>query len=125
MASETENITLITRGNDITLKFNITTSRDLGSARLTIKRRIKDADDAATTMNKVVTTTPGADGSLTNPGGGAPSVASFILLKTETDNFTAGREYPYDVEVFDEDDLATTPIGGTFIFEERVRIAVG
>ena len=125
MASETENLTGLTRGNDVTLKFTIATSRDLASARFIAKRKAKDLD-AAAVVNKLITTSLTADGQITDAGGVDDSAtAQFILTRNETDDFLAGKAYQWELEVSDEDGNFTTPKGGTITFQERVRIAVG
>jgi predicted RecA/RadA family phage recombinase len=117
-------LTGLTRGNDVGLKFTITTPTALSLARLVIKAKVGDADPGVIT--KIVTPTPGVDGQIIDPGlvSGA-AVVLFVLAKTDTDNFVAGQKYVWDVEVFDVSNNASTPVGGTIQFVERVRTAVG
>src|SRR5262249_28411070 len=125
MASITFNLTNLTRGNDVTLKFNITTSVDLASARLVAKKKAKDLDTALV-INKLITTSLSGDGQITDPGGADKlAVAQFFLTKAETATFLPDVDYQWDLEVFDAGGKSTTPAGGTITFEERVRIATG
>jgi hypothetical protein len=127
MASTKTDITgRITRGNDADLKFTITTSRPIVRAQLIIKRQAKDQDGAAIINKQVTAATGNPNGQIIAEGGsGAPAVIRFRLTKTETNNFVAAIDYQYDMEGFDSTSIATTPVGGVFRLEERVRTAIG
>jgi predicted RecA/RadA family phage recombinase len=115
----------LTRGNDIALKFTITTPTALSAAKLVIKANKSDADGSAL-ANKVVTLTPNADGQILDSGlANGVAIVLFVLPKTLTDDFTADQTYFWDVEVFDVSNNANTPRGGTIVFTQRVRTAVG
>jgi len=117
-------LTGLTRGNDVGIKFNLTTPTALSVARLVIKAKTSDPDPGV--VSKIVTPTPSADGQIIDSGMvNGVAIVLFTLAKTNTDDFTAGKKYVWDVEVFDESSNGTTPIGGTIQFRERVRTAVG
>jgi hypothetical protein len=117
-------ITGLTRGNDVGLKFTIKTPTALSVARLVFKGKFGDADPGV--VSKVVTPTPSADGQIMDSGlVNGVAVVLFTLSKTQTDDFTAGQKYIWDVEVFDVSSNANTPRGGTIEFTQRVRTAVG
>jgi hypothetical protein len=117
-------LTGLTRGNDIGVKFTLTTPTALSVARLVIKTKTSDADPGI--VSKVVTLNPSSDGQILDSGlANGVAVILFTLAKTDTDNFTAGQKYVWDVEVFDVSNNANTPRGGTIEFTERVRTAVG
>lgn len=117
-------LTGLTRGNDVGIKFTLTTPTALSVARLVFKGKFGDADPGV--ISKIVTPTPSADGQIIDSGlVNGIAIVLFTLAKTDTDNFTAGQKYIWDVEVFDESSNASTPRGGTVEFTERVRTAVG
>lgn len=117
-------LTGLTRGNDVGIKFTITTPTPLSVARLVIKATLGDADPGV--VSKIVTETPSADGQIIDSGlVNGVAVVLFTISKTQTDDFTAGQRYIWDVEVFDVSNNANTPRGGTIQFEQRVRTAVG
>jgi hypothetical protein len=118
-------LTGLTRGNDIGLKFILTTPTPLSVGRLVIKANIADPDGSAL-VNKIVTSAPSADGQILDPGMvNGVAIVLFTLPKTVTDDFTAGQKYFWDVEVFDVSNNANTPRSGTIEFTQRVRTAVG
>ena len=124
MASEIENITTLTRGNDVTLEFTVTSTEAIVRARFMVKKRYDDLD-AAARIDKEVTTSLTADGQITGAG---PYVIAIFLTQDDTADdavIEADKAYKYDLEVFNADDEATTPMGGTITFRERVRLAVG
>jgi len=117
-------LTGLTRGNDVGLKFTLTTPTPLSVARLVIKANIGDPDPGV--VSKIVTATPSADGQIIDSGlVNGIAIVLFTLSKTQTDDFTAGQKYRWDVEVFDVSNNASTPRGGTIEFTQRVRTAVG
>jgi len=125
MPSKTVSIKKITRGNDLTLKFNVTTTVDLNAARFIAKKKTKDADGAAI-VNKPVTTAATANGQISDIGGSDDlAVVLIFLTQADTMQFKAAVEYVWDLEVFDAAGKATTPVGGNITFDERVRIATG
>ena len=131
MATRQSSITSITRGNDVVLVFNISTSVALATAKFTAKRYTFNTDNEAAVL-KVVATAPSMDGQITAPGPG-PATVKIVLAKGDTDNFIAPPNpgqastftYVWDLEVFDGSSNATTPIGGTLVVTERVRTATG
>jgi hypothetical protein len=117
-------LTGLTRGNDVGIKFTLTTPTALSVARLVIKANLGDADPGV--ISKIVTATPSADGQIIDSGMvNGIAIVLFTLAKTDTDNFTAGQKYFWDIEVFDESSNASTPRRGTIVFTQRVRTAVG
>lgn len=117
-------LTGLTRGNDIGIKFTLTTPTPLSVARLVIKANLGDADPGI--VSKIVTPTPSADGQIIDSGMvNGIAIVLFTLAKTQTDDFTAGQKYFWDIEVFDESSNASTPRRGTIVFTQRVRTAVG
>lgn len=117
-------LTGLTRGNDVGLKFTIKTPTALSVARLVIKEKAGDSDPGV--VSKIVTATPSADGQIIDSGMvNGIAVVLFTLSKTQTDDFTAGQKYFWDVEVFDVSNNSSTPRGGTIVFTQRVRTAVG
>lgn len=117
-------LTGLTRGNDFGLKFTLKTPTALSLARLVIKEKIGDADPGI--VSKVVTASPSADGQIIDDGMvNGVAIVLFTVSKTQTDDFTAGKRYRWDVEVFDVSSNSNTPRGGTVEFTERVRTAVG
>jgi hypothetical protein len=117
-------LTGLTRGNDVGIKFTLTTPTPLSVARLVIKAKVTDADPGV--VSKIVTPTPSADGQIIDSGMvNGVAVVLFTLAKTNTDDFVADQKYVWDVEVFDESSNASTPVGGTIVFTQRVRTAVG
>lgn len=121
MASKTSNITKVTRGSDVTIEFSITSALPITQARFIVKTAPKK-DDSAALIDKTVTTTLTSSGQITGAG---PYLVAVILTQADTAACKAGVNYAYDLEVFDASDKATTPVGGTFILEQRVRIATG
>jgi hypothetical protein len=117
----------LTKGNDIGLKFTLTTPTPLSVARLVVKERFGDSEpDIDALINKIVTASPSADGMILDPGTvNGIAVVMFILLKSETNDFTANQKYVWDVEVFDVSNNSNTPRGGTVQFNPRVRTAIG
>jgi len=125
MASKTVNIGKLTRGTDVTLKFEIKTSVDLSSARFIVKKRIKDAD-ADAIVNKLITTTLSASGQITDPRGADDlAIALVFLSRSDSMLFKAEFDYQYDFEVFDPASKSTVPVGGTITYGERVRRGTG
>jgi len=117
-------LTGLTRGNDLGMKFTITTPTAISVARLVFKGKFGDADPGV--VSKVVTATPSADGQIMDPGlVNGVAIILFTLSKTQTDDFVAGKKYVWDLEVFDVSSNANTPRGGTVEFTERARTAVG
>jgi predicted RecA/RadA family phage recombinase len=117
-------ITGVTRGNDVGFKFTIKTPTALSAAKFVVKATLADPDPGV--VNKTVTATPSAGGQIIDSGAvNGIAVVLFNLIKTETDDFTAGQKYFWDVEVFDGSNNANTPRGGTIEFTQRVRTAVG
>lgn len=121
MAAKTSNITKVTRGNDVTIEFSITSTVSLVKARFVVKTSPKK-DDAAAIIDKEVTTTLSSAGQITGAG---PYLVSIIVTKNDTAACKAGLDYRYDLEVFDASNKATTPVGGALNLEQRVRIATG
>jgi len=114
----------LTRGNDVGIKFNVKTPTPISTARFVAKAQKNDADPGV--VNKVVTAAPSADGQIIDPGAvNGVAVILFTISKTQTDDFTAGQKYFWDVEVFDVSSNANTPRAGTIVFDQRVRTAVG
>src|SRR5262245_35443096 len=114
----------LTRGNDVGIKFTLKTPTALSVARLVIKAAITDPDPGL--ASKIVTATPSADGQIIDSGMvNGTAIVLFTLAKTLTDGFTAGQKYVWDLEVFDVSSNASTPLGGTVEFTQRVRTAVG
>jgi hypothetical protein len=114
----------LTRGNDVGIKFTLTTPTALSVARLVFKGKFGDADPGV--VSKIVTATPSADGQIIDSGlVNGIAVVLFTLAKTETEDFVAGQDYIWDLEVFDVSNNSDTPRGGTVKFTERVRTAVG
>jgi hypothetical protein len=120
-----------TRGNDVTLAFQIATSVALATARFTAKRSFGNADnDAAAT--KITTVGSAPDGQITTAGP-PTAVVKIVLAKGDTDNFLAPPSpsqadvftYKWDLEVFDAAGNSTTPAGGGIVVNERVRTAIG
>src|SRR5262245_16885369 len=110
----------LTRGNDVGIKFTLTTPTPLSVGRLVIKAKTSDADPGV--VSKIVTPTPSADGQIIDSGMvNGVAIVLFTISKTQTDDFTAGQKYVWDLEVFDESNNATTPLGGTVVFTQRVR----
>jgi hypothetical protein len=125
MASTTHDITGITRGNDVDLKFIITTSRAIVRARLVAKRQITDGDGSAV-IDKQVTPTATGNGQIIQQGGaGAPAIIVFTLTKIETQSIQAEADHVYDMEGFDLGNMAMTSVGGKIRMAERVRTAIG
>jgi hypothetical protein len=117
-------LTGLTRGNDVGLKFTLTTPTALSAARLVFKEKTGDSDPGV--VSKFVTTAPSADGQILDTGlVNGVAVVLFTVSKTQTDDFVAGKKYVWDVEVFDVSNNSNTPRGGTVVFTERVRTAVG
>jgi hypothetical protein len=117
-------LTGLTRGNDVGIEFTLTTPTPLSVARLVIKAKATDPDPGV--VNKIVTPTPSADGQIIDSGQvNGVAVVLFTLAKTLTDDFVAGQRYVWDLEVFDVSNNASTPLGGTIEFTQRVRTAVG
>jgi hypothetical protein len=52
-------------------------------------------------------------------------LVKFFISGAESAAFKASKEYKYDLEVFDADGNSTTPVGGGWTEEERVRTATG
>lgn len=121
MASKTSNISKVTRGNDVTLKFTITSAVAITRARFIVKTAPKK-DDSVALISKTVTTSLSSSGQITGSG---PYVVSIYLSKSETAACKAALAYTWDLEVFDANDKATTPVGGSFTLEQRIRIATG
>jgi|SRR5262245_13729228 len=118
-------ITGIFRGNDLGLKFTITTSRAIPRARFTAKRKPEDSD-AGALFSKQITTTLSADGQITQQGGsGSPAIMTFTFTKTETANALADVEYKFDLEVFDASNVSTMVFSDVIIFGPRVRTSLG
>jgi hypothetical protein len=125
MPTKILDITTLTRGNDVTLKFTVKTTVDLTSAKFTIKRKFSNEDSAAA-VAKLVTTSLTADGQITDVGGADDlALVQIILSKTDTNAVQAKLDYVWDLEVFDATVKATTPVGGKIIMHERVRKATG
>src|SRR5262245_18456447 len=102
----------LTRGNDVGVKFILTTPTPLSVARLVIKEKITDADPGV--VSKIVTATPSADGQIIDSGQvNGIAIVLFTLAKNQTDDFVADKEYRWDVEVFDVSNNSNTPRGGT------------
>jgi hypothetical protein len=117
-------LTGLTRGNDIGIKFTVTTPTAISVARLVFKAKFTDADPGV--ISKIVTATPSADGQIMDPGlVNGVAIILFTLSKTQTDDFVAGKKYRWDLEVFDVSNNSNTPRGGTAVFTERVRTTVG
>lgn len=117
------NIKTLTQGNDVVLRFNITTTVDLALALFTVKRKASNPD-ASIVIDKSVTTSETADGQITDAT--LPSaVVQIVLTKSDTAALLGGVDYVWDLEVFDADDKATTPVGGIINVAERVRTATG
>jgi hypothetical protein len=117
-------LTGLTRGNDLGFKFTLKTPTELSSARLVFKEKFEDPDPGV--VSKFVTPAPSADGQIIDSGMvNGMAVVLFTISKTQTDDFTAGKKYRWDVEVFDGSNNSNTPRGGTIVFTERVRTAVG
>jgi hypothetical protein len=115
----------ITRGNDLSLKFTIATTRAITRARFVAKRKEADSDGFAL-FSKQVTTTLSADGQITQQGGsGAPALMTISLTKTETAAATADVDYICDLEVFDASNIGVTPFREVMRFTERVRTSLG
>lgn len=123
MPTKSQEITTLTRGNDVTLKFTIATTVNIAAAKFWAKRKTTDGDgDAA--VAKVVTSTLTSDGQITDTT--APSVTiQIILSKNDTAAFVADLDYGWDLEVFDGSNKSTTPIGGIMRLAERQRTATG
>jgi hypothetical protein len=117
-------ITGVTRGNDIGFKFTLATPTALIVARFVVKANFGDADPGV--VSKTITTTPSSDGQILDTGQTTGvAIMLFNLTKTETDDFTAGQIYVWDIEVFDGSNNSATPRGGTIEFTQRVRTAIG
>lgn len=132
MPKQMDILNQITRGNDVTLVFSITTSVALATAKFTAKRSIGEGDGDAAAF-KVVSTTPNGDGEISIAGPPTATV-KIILDKNTTDNFVAPPNprrdvevytYEWDLEIFDGSGKATTPIFGSIVVNERVRTATG
>src|SRR5262245_45664730 len=83
-------LTGLTRGNDLGMKFTITTPTAISVARLVFKGKFGDADPGV--VSKVVTATPSADGQIMDPGlVNGVAIILFTLSKTQTDDFVAGK----------------------------------
>ena len=118
-------ITGIFRGNDLSLKFTLTTSRAIPRARFTAKRKFEDGDGFSL-FSKQITTTLSADGQITAQGGsGAPAVMTFTFTKTETATALANIEYFFDLEVFDGSNISSICLSDVIIFGPRVRTSLG
>lgn len=118
-------ITDIFRGNDLSLKFTITTSRAIPRARFSAKRKVSD-DDSLALFSKQITTTLSADGQITAQGGsGAPAIMTFTFTKTETAQALADVEYKFDLEVFDASNISSICLSDIMIFGPRVRTSLG
>lgn len=121
-------ITGLTRGNDATLTFTISTPLALATAKWVAKRATKILGVLTPTgseiITKVVTTSLTGDGQITAAGPPNAEV-KIILSKTNTALFSATSDYLWDLEVFDGTGKATTPIGGQVVINERVRTATG
>jgi predicted RecA/RadA family phage recombinase len=115
----------VTRGNDIGFRFTIKTPTALSAAKLAVKADLDDPDGSAV-VNKTVTPTPSSDGQIIDPGTvNGIAIVMFVLAKTETEDFTAGQKYFWDIEVFDVTNNSSTPRDGTIQFKQRVRTAIG
>lgn len=126
MPNKTVEITTLTRGTDVTLQFTITTSVDIVKAIWVAKRKVGPSGDgdAAAAGFKLVTSSLTADGQITDTT--QPTVVIKITLsKSETDNFFAGLDYIWDLEVFDSTNKSAIPVGGVIRLAERVRTGVG
>src|SRR5262245_21171830 len=87
----------LTRGNDVGIKFTLTTPTALSTARFVVKAQKTDPDPGV--VNKTVTATPSADGQIIDSGAvNGVAVVLFTIPKTQTDDFTAGQKYFWDVE---------------------------
>jgi hypothetical protein len=126
MPTRQAEITTLTRGNDVTLQFTITTSVDIVKAFWVAKRRIgpNGETDTAAAAFKMVTSTLTADGQITDTTQ-PTAVIKIILAKGDTDNFFADIDYSWDLEVFDATNKSATPVGGVIRLAERVRTGVG
>src|SRR5262245_41717585 len=83
-------LTGLTRGNDVGIKFTLTTPTALSVARLVIKANLADPDPGV--VSKIVTATPSADGQVIDSGlVNGVAVILFTISKTQTDDFTAGQ----------------------------------
>src|SRR5262245_45293974 len=110
----------IFRGNDLSLKFTITTSRAIPRARFTAKRLVGDLDSGAL-FSKQITTILSGDGQITQQGGsGSPAIMTFTFTKTETAAALADVEYKCDLELFDASNVSTTCFSDIMIFSPRV-----
>jgi hypothetical protein len=125
MPTKVLDITTLTRGNDVVLKFTVKTTVDLASAKFTVKRSFLNADSVAA-VAKVVTVNLTADGQITDVGGADDlAMVQIILAKADTAAIQADLDYVWDLEVFDATVKATTPVGGRIFMHERVRKLMG
>jgi hypothetical protein len=122
MPNKTVDLTM-TRGTDRTLIFTITSSVDIVKAFWTAKLKASDTDSVAAVL-KLVTSTLTAAGQITDTT--APTIVIKIALaKGDTDNFLAGIDYVWDLEIFDATNKSDIPVGGRLRMSERVRTGVG
>lgn len=125
MPTKVFNITTLTRGNDVVIKFPVRTAIDLALAKFTVKRKFSNEDSVAA-VAKLVTTALTADGQITDVGGADDlAMVQIIMAKADTNAIQADLDYVWDLEVFDATSKSTTPIGGIIRMNERVRKLTG
>lgn len=100
-----------TFGDHITIVRTVTglpTAETITKAWLTVKANLSDADVGAL-LQLEITTTPSADGEITDDGTGKETGAlSFEINGTDYDNLAAGVNYHHDIQVLLSDDTIIT-----------------
>lgn len=112
----------LVRGDAFTYTVIVKGLRDavaVSRARLTVKSSLAAADPG--TFQKTITTTPGADGSVSDAGTTTGvAVLAFAISSTDTLTLTADTQYFWDCQVVLSDGSILTLYKGTLMAVEEV-----
>lgn len=109
-------------GDDLNVRATVTNVPNgdpLTKAWFTVKKREAD-EDADAVFQKVITTSSGASGQITDAGASGTGTALFVLGKSDTVLLTGERTYYFDVQVKTSTGLIYTPIKGQMVGEKQV-----
>jgi hypothetical protein len=91
----------------------------LAKAWLTVKAKATDGD-AAAVLQLEVTTSPTANGSITDDGADETGAVNFKILPTDYGSILAKKNYAFDIQVLTTDGVVATVAVGTVRWEQGV-----